>query len=239
MWRARDEFDPANPSVLLFAKDGGEHYTRDQLGECVGKRWTGDEDFQIVGAVFLAPPGDDHPEGFAGSFDNWHLHFNSCLGARHENEFTQQGSREACEADGGTFNDNPLSWMLHAYAARNFDNPAGVFSMWNPTIWPLATRADVVRGVFAEVDASDGVYASISNFSFGEIAAKPGQKISFVNWDDVPHTVTAGGNGDPSVEFDSGALRTGDLFEISFDERGVYRIHCTLHPQMTGRVVVE
>jgi plastocyanin len=231
-------FDPATPSVLLFAKEGGERYTRDEIGECVGDRWTGDDDYQMVGAVFLSPPSDEHPEGFAGPFDNWHLHFNTCVGANHENHFSQQGSQVACEADGGTFNKEPPSWMIHAYAAPGFDNQSGVFSMWNPSIWPLS-ESDERPGLFAEARVSDGVYAPINNFDFGEISAHPGEKISFVNWDRVPHTVTAPSTGSPSPEFDSGALGTGEVFEISFPEPGRYPISCTLHPQMAGSIVVE
>lgn len=36
-----DEFDPARPNTLLFAKKGGELLTRDEQGHCNGDRWVG------------------------------------------------------------------------------------------------------------------------------------------------------------------------------------------------------
>jgi plastocyanin len=57
-----------------------------------------------------------------------------------------------------------------------------------------------------------------------------------VTWsadDAVPHTVTA-----RDADFDSGVLTAGDTFEQSFETPGTYEYFCTIHPSMTGTVVV-
>ena len=37
----------------------------------------------------------------------------------------------------------------------------------------------------------------------------------------------------------SSALDTNDQYTMTFDRPGSYRYYCTLHPRMTGTVVVE
>jgi plastocyanin len=54
-----------------------------------------------------------------------------------------------------------------------------------------------------------------------------------VNQDGVDHTVTSTGG-----LFDSGNLESGDDFEYRFDTAGTFPYFCTLHPSMTGEVVV-
>lgn len=49
----------------------------------------------------------------------------------------------------------------------------------------------------------------------------------------VPHTVTAD-NG----SFDSGN-KVNDEYQLRFDQPGSYSYHCTIHPEMKGRVIVH
>lgn len=99
----RDElqdFDPANPTVILFTSPGGNTLTPAERGDCVDEEWTGPDDYQVVGAVFLVPATDEHPEGFAGPFDNWHAHFNVC---HSRSNFRGRVTAERCAAQGGVF----------------------------------------------------------------------------------------------------------------------------------------
>jgi plastocyanin len=50
---------------------------------------------------------------------------------------------------------------------------------------------------------------------------------------DIPHTVTAD-NG----SFDSGH-KVNDEYRLRFDHPGTYSYHCTLHPDMKGKVIVH
>jgi plastocyanin len=76
----------------------------------------------------------------------------------------------------------------------------------------------------------------IANLSFGARAlhVRAGSRVRWVNQDQVQHTVTADGGS-----FDSGLIEPGRAFERVFDRPGSYAYHCTPHPFMTGRVVVE
>jgi len=77
---------------------------------------------------------------------------------------------------------------------------------------------------------------TIDNFSFTpkEITVAKGTTVTWVNHDDVPHTVV---NGDKV--FRSKALDTDDQFSFTFNEAGTFSYFCSVHPMMTGRVVVK
>ncbi|MGZ8629574.1 MAG: cupredoxin domain-containing protein [Actinomycetota bacterium] len=62
--------------------------------------------------------------------------------------------------------------------------------------------------------------------------AQPGEAITFVNRDDFEHNVTANGWG----HFDD--LGGGDRFTTSFADEGVYAYACSLHPGMSGSIVI-
>jgi plastocyanin len=76
----------------------------------------------------------------------------------------------------------------------------------------------------------------IANLSFTTqvIRVRVGTRVRWINDDQVQHTVTAE-NG----AFESGLIDPGRTYERVFDRPGDYPYHCTPHPFMTGRVVVE
>ena len=103
-------------------------------------------------------------------------------------------------------------------------------------IRPLASAAANARVAPSLVD---GVNVPIVNFDFGEIRARPGETVRFANADSVPHTVTSGTAHDPTGDFDSGLLGTGDTYDVTFDTPGQYALFCVLHPEMQATVVVS
>jgi plastocyanin len=46
-------------------------------------------------------------------------------------------------------------------------------------------------------------------------------------------------SADDPRTFKSGALDTDDSFSFTFDKPGTYRYFCSIHPHMTGTVVVK
>jgi plastocyanin len=76
----------------------------------------------------------------------------------------------------------------------------------------------------------------IDNFAFSpdRITVKTGTTVTWLNADDTPHTVASS-----SKLFKSKALDTEDSFSFTFTTPGVYQYFCSLHPYMTGTVVVE
>ncbi|MDH3754229.1 MAG: hypothetical protein OEU32_10195 [Acidimicrobiia bacterium] len=247
---AGSDFDPDRPQMILFAKEGGEFIPRSELGQCRDGEFSGEDGFRPVGAVFNVTMSEDHPDAFAGELDNWHIHLNTCGGSELENadvidaeaEAAEAGvpmSREECEASGGFFIPVVSSWMMHAYVVPEYDPQGGVFSMYNPNIWPLAESPEQLREQ-ETVAADDSVVpAPIVNFDYGDIDAEVGEPIVFANADSVPHTVTSGSALDPTSDFDSGVLGTGQTFELSFDQAGEYPLFCVLHPEMQTTVSVS
>jgi plastocyanin len=76
----------------------------------------------------------------------------------------------------------------------------------------------------------------IANLSFGasELRVRAGTRVRWVNDDQVQHSVVADDGG-----FDSGLIDPGRSFERVFDRPGSHSYHCTPHPFMHGRVIVE
>lgn len=72
-------------------------------------------------------------------------------------------------------------------------------------------------------------------FSPSEMRVSTGTKITWINLDTAPHTVTA----DSGKELDSSTLNKGQSYSHIFSEKGIYNYHCELHSGMNGKVVVE
>ena len=238
-YMADGRLDLDKPDMLLIGVAGGESLTMEQLGDCVDGKWTGDDRMEVVGAAFVLPTdkvGEEHPDGFAGPFDNWHVHYNSCQGTRAQAMLDE----EECIAAGGRF-AYKYGWMIHAYAVPKFDNQAGVFAMWNPSIWPrMETSALDASHVDLTVSGDDaGRVSVIRNAQFeGEIELAVNEAVTIQNSDFLPHTVTAGRPDAATGKFDSGPLGIGRSFTLSFDEPGEYEFYCTYHPFMVGKIVV-
>jgi len=85
-------------------------------------------------------------------------------------------------------------------------------------VWAQEVNIDIKEFMYAPKDLT--------------IAA--GTKVTWVNDDQIPHTVV-----ETNKVFRSGALDTNDHFSYVFDSPGVFEYFCALHPQMIGRIVVS
>ena len=83
---------------------------------------------------------------------------------------------------------------------------------------------------------ADETQVKIDNFTFNpqQITVKAGATVVWTNGDDIPHTVTS-----TTMAFRSQALDTDDKFSFTFATPGKYDYFCSLHPHMTGTIVVE
>ena len=77
----------------------------------------------------------------------------------------------------------------------------------------------------------------IKDFAFNPktITVKSGEKITWINRDEEPHTIV-------SVEKQfkkSSALDTDQEFTVTAGPPGTYSYFCSVHPKMTGTIVVE
>jgi len=73
----------------------------------------------------------------------------------------------------------------------------------------------------------------IKNYMFMEVTVPQGTKVTWVNRDDVPHTVV-----EKTKVFRSAALDTGDSYSHVFDQPGTYEYYCSIHPFMIAKVIV-
>lgn len=85
--------------------------------------------------------------------------------------------------------------------------------------------------------SSDGAApkaVEISNFAFGpsNVTVKVGQKVTWTNQDDAPHTVTGG-------ELDSPNLAKGASFSFTPTKAGTIAYICSIHPSMKGTLTVQ
>jgi plastocyanin len=91
-------------------------------------------------------------------------------------------------------------------------------------------------GVAAAPAPAGKAEVKIDNFSFSPTAltVKVGTQITWTNGDDIPHTVVSDGHS-----FKSKVLGNGEKFTFTADKPGTYSYSCSIHPNMTGKVVVE
>src|ERR1700745_1691382 len=82
------------------------------------------------------------------------------------------------------------------------------------------------------------VEIKIDNFSFGpmELPVPVGTTVPWINRDDIPHTVVS--TDDPKT-FKSKGLDTDEKFSFTFTKAGMFPYFCSLHPRMTGKVIVQ
>jgi len=98
----------------------------------------------------------------------------------------------------------------------------------------------------AETQITITVYASSLNcvdnktcYSPSVLTTLAGNNVTWLNDSGVIHTVTSGNPQEgPDGTFDSGIIMSGDTFSHTFTEASNYQYFCTIHPWMTGTVIV-
>lgn len=88
----------------------------------------------------------------------------------------------------------------------------------------------------ASAASADAAQIVIKGFMFmpTSLTVKAGVTVTWANLDEEPHTVVS-----DSGLFRSGAVDTGETFSFKFEQPGSYHFICSIHPRMTGTVVVE
>jgi amicyanin len=83
---------------------------------------------------------------------------------------------------------------------------------------------------------ADAKQVVVDNFSFtpATAAVPVGTTVTWTNHDDIPHNVVS-----PEQKFKSPVLDTDETFSHTFDAAGTYKYYCSIHPRMTGQVVVR
>ena len=84
--------------------------------------------------------------------------------------------------------------------------------------------------------AAASAEVKIDNFKFGPeaVTIAAGTTVTWTNRDDIPHTVVS-----TDGVFKSKVMDTDERFSFTFSKPGTYEYFCSVHPKMTGKVVVQ
>lgn len=99
----------------------------------------------------------------------------------------------------------------------------------------IATKQQAVQAS-PQATLASTAEVKIDNFSFGPavLTVAVGTTVTWVNHDDIPHTVVSSDGA-----FKSKVLDTDEKFSFTFSKAGSYPYFCSIHPKMTGKVVVQ
>jgi plastocyanin len=118
--------------------------------------------------------------------------------------------------------------------------------MTRKNVWVAGLATPVIIAMLL-LAASPGVKANdqpsaanaevkIDNFSFGPetLTVAVGTTVTWTNRDDIPHTVVS-----TDGVFKSKVRDTDEQFAYTFAKAGTYPYYCSVHPKMTGKIVVQ
>jgi plastocyanin len=90
--------------------------------------------------------------------------------------------------------------------------------------------------VTANYQPSAANEVKIDNFVFGPqtLTVPVGATVTWTNKDDIPHTTVS-----TDGVFKSKVMDTDEKFSYTFTKAGTYSYYCSVHPKMTGKVVVQ
>ena len=100
----------------------------------------------------------------------------------------------------------------------------------------LLLVAGLPSAAASDQPSAPGAAVTIDNFSFGPetIKVPVGTTVTWTNRDDIPHTVVS-----TDGVFKSKVRDTDEKFSYMFTKAGTYPYFCSVHPKMTGKVVVQ
>jgi plastocyanin len=108
-------------------------------------------------------------------------------------------------------------------------------------VMPVMISVVLLFAGSSRVRASDqpstaNVAIKIDNFVFGPqaITVPVGTTVTWTNSDDIPHTAVS-----TDGVFKSNVMDTDEKFSYTFSKAGTYSYYCSVHPKMTGQIVVK
>lgn len=129
--------------------------------------------------------------------------------------------------------------MTKKHDELNLDRRGFLRSMaWVGTgaMWTLTSG--VLKGVTATPRAQASaaqreVIVDDFNFSPASTAVPAGTTVTWINRDGMPHNIVS-----VDRKFKSPVLDTDQRFSHTFETPGTYKYFCSIHPKMTGQIVV-
>ncbi len=113
------------------------------------------------------------------------------------------------------------------YSQLSINGISSMHNMQNTT----TIRSDAI-GISIVKYASDA--STTMPYSPSPLTVNRGTTVTWINNDFTTHTVTEVTN-----KFDSGVLVPSQVFKHTFDELGIVKYYCTIHPFMSGEIIVK
>ena len=98
----------------------------------------------------------------------------------------------------------------------------------------LAAAAMAIMFSASEGAVPNSIEVKDFMFTPTTLTVNAGDKVTWVNRDDEPHTVVS-----DTGMFRSSAMDPGESFSFKFDKPGTYHFTCSIHPRMVGTIVVK
>jgi plastocyanin len=100
----------------------------------------------------------------------------------------------------------------------------------------LLSVGSAIVAATAQLPSPATMDVKIDNFSFGPetLTVAAGTTVTWINRDDIPHKVVS-----TDEVFKSKVLDTDEKFSYTFAKTGIFPYFCSIHPKMTGKVVVK
>ena len=124
---------------------------------------------------------------------------------------------------------------MHIITKKMCGALAGAFVL-GAAVAAIASISPLVQARESTAADSTAIDIKIDNFTFApqRLTVRAGTTVTWRNQDDIPHAIAS-----TTRAFKSKALDTDDTFAFTLTTPGTYEYFCSLHPQMTGTIVVE
>jgi plastocyanin len=128
----------------------------------------------------------------------------------------------------GSPKNNP---PVNAPSTPAANQPSELKNTTNPTSNPPvvevpSVQSDLIKNINVPISIKD------SAFKPAQVTIKKGSRVIWTNKDSVPHSIK-------SAIFNSQILSQEQSFSFVFNEAGTFDYSCSIHPSMTGKIIVE
>lgn len=108
-----------------------------------------------------------------------------------------------------------------------------------PAFAQTVNEIDIVTGSGAAANAD--CVTTHNCFTPNPLVVLPGTTVTWKNIDVVSHTVTSGKviDGNSGSLFESGLIKPGNTFQVTFQNSGMYDYFDEIHPWMVGQIIVQ
>jgi plastocyanin len=127
------------------------------------------------------------------------------------------------------------AWYIFGNKNSNNSSLYGNNNGSSATQTPANTNNSSNNSSSSQPEATTKVTIANMSFSPDQITVDKGATVTWTNNDSTAHTVTS----DTGTELSSDNIQPGSDYTHTFNQAGTYKYHCSIHPYMTGSVIVK